>query len=461
MLSKISTSALRKSLCSASRWNLRPRSRGLLTLAIETSCDDTSVAIVEKEANAVQIHFLDKVTCDTTAYQGIHPVVALESHQENIASLVNKALAHLPVACETKHARHQTINIANSSELRRKPDLVCATRGPGFRSNLFVGLDTGKALSVGWQVPFVGVHHMQAHLLTPRLVSCLNRGQNSNPDVALSQPVTPEFPFLSILISGGHSMLVKSSSITEHEIMASTADRALGEALDKAARDIIPDSLLQTSKSTMYGKLLEQFAFPNGSADYADYKAPKSRGEELLPRENPWGWNFTEPWSHSRQLQFSFCFIGATLARLFAAREASGQVISHDERIALAREAMRSSFEHLASRTIMALESLVKKGTDKEVKTLVVSGGVAANQYLMTVLRSFLDARGFGHVSLVAPPPYLCTDNAAMIGWAGIEMFEAGWHTNLTSRALKKWTLDPREEDGGVLGPFGWERVDK
>ncbi|CAL00236.1 uncharacterized protein An07g03020 [Aspergillus niger] len=425
MLSRVSTSALRKGLCTAPRWSLLPRSRrGLLTLAIETSCDDTSVAIVEKESNAVQIHFLDKVTCDTSAYQGIHPVVALESHQENIASL------------------QQTINVSSDSQLRRKPDFVCSTRGPGFRSNLFVGLDTGKALSVAWQVPFVGVHHMQAHLLTPRL------------------PITPEFPFLSILISGGHTMLVKSSSITDHEIMASTVDRALGEALDKAAREIIPPFLLQTSKSTMYGKLLEEFAFPNGKADYADYQAPKSRHDELIPRENPWGWSFTEPWAHSRQLQYSFCFIGSTLARIFSAREAAGQTISHEERIALAREAMRTSFEHLASRTIMALESLAKQGPEKEVKTLVVSGGVAANQYLMTVLRSWLDARGFGHVGLVAPPPYLCTDNAAMIAWAGMEMFEAGWRTNLTSRAIRKWSLDPREGDGGVLGPFGWERAE-
>ncbi|GLA34038.1 hypothetical protein AnigIFM63309_004065 [Aspergillus niger] len=452
----------------APRFLRPPRSDSVLIQPIrylernDSSGDDTSVAIVEKESNAVQIHFLDKVTCDTSAYQGIHPVVALESHQENIASLVHKALAHLPVA---KHEKQQTINVSSDSQLRRKPDFVCSTRGPGFRSNLFVGLDTGKALSVAWQVPFVGVHHMQAHLLTPRLVSCMNRGkgQDNSQDVAASQqqqPITPEFPFLSILISGGHTMLVKSSSITDHEIMASTVDRALGEALDKAAREIIPPFLLQTSKSTMYGKLLEEFAFPNGKADYADYQAPKSRHDELIPRENPWGWLFTEPWAHSRQLQYSFCFIGSTLARIFSAREAAGQTISHEERIALAREAMRTSFEHLASRTIMALESLAKQGPEKEVKTLVVSGGVAANQYLMTVLRSWLDARGFGHVGLVAPPPYLCTDNAAMIAWAGMEMFEAGWRTNLTSRAIRKWSLDPREGDGGVLGPFGWERAE-
>lgn len=130
----------------------------------------------------------------------------------------------------------------------------------------------------------------------------------------------------------------------------------------------------------------------------------------------------------------------------------------------MAREAMRVSFEHLASRTVIALESLCQWNPKPNhrpipqsvpVKTLVVSGGVAANKFLMTVLRSFLDVRGFGHVAIVAPPPALCTDNAAMIGWAGIEMFEAGWRSDYSVRALRKWSL---EKEGGVLGAGGWVR---
>ncbi|PYH92982.1 glycoprotease family protein [Aspergillus ellipticus CBS 707.79] len=459
MLSKFSNLALRKSLYTSSRWSLAPRSRGLLTLAIETSCDDTSVAIVEKDAGAARIHFLENITCDSKAYKGIHPLVALESHQENMANLVNKALTHLPVACETKHSGHQTITLSVDLQPRRKPDFVSATRGPGMRSNLFVGLDTGKALSVAWQIPFIGVHHMQAHLLTPRLVSCLNQSQGICSDAAPLQPVTPEFPFLSILVSGGHTMLVKSSSLTDHEIMASTADIAIGDALDKTARAIVPGSILDTSKSTMYGKLLEQYAFPNGGVDYADYRPPKTRGEELIKHETPWGWSLTAPFANTRQLQFSFSSITSTIDRILAAKEKSGEMMSPEERLTLARETMRTGFEHLASRTIIALETLRKQGTANEVGTLVVSGGVAANRFLMTVLRSFLNVRGFEHVGIFAPPPYLCTDNAAMIGWAGIEMFEAGWRTNLASRALRKWTLDPRAEDGGVLGPSGWERT--
>ncbi|KAL1884803.1 Mitochondrial tRNAs modification protein [Paecilomyces lecythidis] len=285
-------------------------------------------------------------------------------------------------------------------------------------------------------------------------------GKDHNRQTSKSGNAFPDFPFLSILVSGGHSLLVKSSSVTDHSLMASSADIAIGEALDKSARLILPESLLQTAKNTMYGKMLEQFAFPGGPADYSDYRPAMTRGEEQIKRESPWGWSITTPLANTRQLQFSFSCVPSTITRLFANREKANQPTSDDERVALARESMRVCFEHLASRTVIALEALRDQAGNKEqIKTLVVSGGVAANRYLMTILRSFLDVRGFGHVELVAPPPYLCTDNAAMIGWAGIEMFEAGWRTELSCRALRKWSLDSTSEDGGVLGPSGWTKV--
>lgn len=336
-----------------------------------------------------------------------------------------------------------------------------------MRSNLSTGLDTGKALSVAWQIPFVGVHHMQAHLLTPRLVSSLEKEEQEerNKDIgsqSQSQQTRPAFPFLSILVSGGHSILVKSASITEHEVMASSVDIAIGESLDKSAREILPSSMLQDAKNTMYGKMLEQFAFPNGPADYADYRPPMTRGEEVVKRKTPWGWSLTTPFANTRYLQFSFSSIASAVSKLVSLQEKGGQNgMSHDERVMLAREAMRICFEHLASRTVIALEALrhAAKNPDEDVKALVVSGGVAANKFLMTVLRSFLEVRGFGHIDILAPPAYLCTDNAAMIGWAGIEMFEANWRSDLSCRALRKWSLDPSADDGGVLGPTGWRQV--
>ncbi|PLB46018.1 putative O-sialoglyco protein endopeptidase [Aspergillus steynii IBT 23096] len=465
--SRLPAAVCRRKICAVPKpkWSLPSRYRGLLTLAIESSCDDTSVAIVEKKTGPsgaiAKTHFLENVTADTTSYRGVHPVVALESHQENMAKLVNKALSHLPTPSEDTNGGHGLLHLSNDPTPRRKPDFVSATRGPGMRSNLFVGLDTGKALSVAWQVPFVGVHHMQAHLLTPRLVSCLERAQDEASETVSPKPTTPEFPFLSILVSGGHTILVKSSSLTDHEIMASSSDVAIGESLDKAARDIIPEPVLQSAKTTMYGKLLEQFAFPNGSIDYADYRPPMTRGEELAKRETPWGWSLTTPFAKTRQLEFSFASIATSITRILSAKDKAGKTMGDEERVVMARESMRVCFEHLASRTVIALEALRDQGTGDEVKTLVVSGGVAANRFLMTVLRSFLDVRGFGHVSIIAPPPSLCTDNAAMIGWAGIEMFEAGWRSDLSCRAWRKWSLDPRAEDGGILGPADWVRLEQ
>ncbi|GAB1215670.1 hypothetical protein ATERTT37_004862 [Aspergillus terreus] len=436
------------------------RRRYSITDCAAVQSDDTSVAIVEKntQKSSAQIHFLENVTADLNAYRGVHPILALESHQESLAKLVNKALSHLPVASGDTTTAHGTISLTNCSQPRRKPDFISVTRGPGMRANLFVGLDTGKALSVAWQIPFVGVHHMQAHLLTPRLVSALSHNQDNTPTTTPS-PITPEFPFLSILVSGGHSILVKSASITEHEVMASSADIAIGESLDKSAREILPDDLLANAKNTMYGKILEQFAFRNGPIDYADYQPPKKRGDEVVKRETPWGWSLTTPFANTRHLQFSFSSIASAVTKIVAQKQKAGETLSHDERVDVARESMRVCFEHLASRTVIALEALRAQPESQEIKTLVVSGGVAANRFLMTVLRSFLDVRGFGHVDIVAPPPYLCTDNAAMIGWAGIEMFEAGWRTDLGIRALRKWSLDPQADDGGVLGPNGWQRV--
>lgn len=438
--------------------------RSVLNLSLRS--DDTSVAIVEKNTPtgaAAQIRFLENITADSREYRGIHPILALESHQENLAKLVGKALVHLPEAPTDPQGNDnggrnlsRQIILADGSNARQKPDLISATRGPGMRSNLSTGLDTGKALSVAWQIPFVGVHHMQAHLLTPRLVSSLERSKDA------SSMTKPEFPFLSILVSGGHSILVKSASITEHEVMASSVDIAIGESLDKSAREILPSSMLQDAKNTMYGKILEQFAFPNGPSDYADYRPPMTRGEEVVKRKSPWGWSLTTPFANTRHLQFSFSSIASAVSKLVSLKEKAGQGgMSHDERVELARESMRICFEHLASRTVIALEALrqVAKNPDEEVKTLVVSGGVAANKFLMTVLRSFLEARGFGHIDILAPPSYLCTDNAAMIGWAGIEMLEANWQSDLSCRALRKWSLDPSADDGGVLGPTGWRQI--
>ena len=319
-----------------------------------------------------------------------------------------------------------------------------------MRSNLAVGLDTAKGLALAWQIPFVGVHHMQAHLLTPRLFSSVKGG-------SWAELTSPKFPFMSLLTSGGHTLLVNSTTLTDHEILAETSDTAIGDTIDKAARVILPESLIQSKKGVAYGRLLEQFAFPNGPQDYTDYRAPLTRADELIPHKSEWGWSLTTPLAKSRELRFSFSGLATAVENIVKEKTKDGKEMPEKERIDLARAAMTTSFEHLASRLVLALQALDQK-KQKAVKTIVISGGVASNKYLMKVLKTFLHARGFEQIEFVSPPPYLCTDNAAMIGWAGIEMFEMGWSTDLSARALKKWSLDSRSEDGGILGPVGWKK---
>ncbi|KAI4743985.1 peptidase M22, glycoprotease [Aureobasidium sp. EXF-12298] len=422
--------------------------RSLLTLAIETSCDDTSVAIVEKHKDAsATLHFHKKVTANTAAYNGIHPVIALESHQSSLAPLLQEALNHLPPAPPNSDPRY-ALNHGHTS--RVKPDFISATRGPGMRSNLSVGLDAGKALAVAWNVPVIGVHHMQAHALTPRLVSALES------KVAFG----PTFPFLSALVSGGHSMLIESTGLTDHKILATTGDIALGDCLDKAARAILPSHLAVPP----YGRALEQFAFPAGSSDY-NYTAPAKRDAELARRATKWGWGLGAPLagskngSSSRKMIYSFSGLLSSIERFvkFDQIRQPGH-LSDDERRDMAREVMRVAFEHLASRVLLHLSSLPPTEAAK-VKSVVVSGGVAANCFLRHVLRAFLDVRGYSHVELFFPPVELSTDNAAMIAWAGIEMWEAGWRSQLSVRPIKTWSMDPSASDGGILGVEGWLKV--
>ncbi|RKF77685.1 tRNA N6-adenosine threonylcarbamoyltransferase, mitochondrial [Golovinomyces cichoracearum] len=426
--------------------------RGLLTVAIETSCDDTSVAVLEKNSkNSAKLHFNSKITSDNRSYGGIHPINAHESHQKNLAILLHNAMERLPI-CETAK-NGQTNVIAVGGKLVRKPDFVTVTRGPGMRANLITGVDTAKGLAVAWQVPLVGVNHIQAHALTPRLVSSLNTS-----DVAIDkgEEPSPTFPFLSLLVSGGHTILVHSRSIWDHEILAETSDIALGDMLDKSARAILPISRISSSSDVVYGRLLEEFVFPLHSSEhkYTPLKASMIARDGI---KDGFKWKITPPFlnpgpegaqKHCKELSFSG--IGGKARSIMQ----NFPDMSVNERRCLGKTVMTVAFEHLGSRVLSAL----KHADLKQIKTLVVSGGVASNKFLRTVLRHLLDSRGFQSIHLDIPPPELCTDNAAMIAWTGMEMFEAGFSSQLSAIALKQWTIDSSCKDGGILGVNGWQK---
>ncbi|KAF2709718.1 hypothetical protein K504DRAFT_467669 [Pleomassaria siparia CBS 279.74] len=501
------TTRLRPRVHSSLRPSVR---RALLTLAIETSCDDTSVAILETKTCAQHghtcavLHFHKKITSNNTSFHGIHPIVSLYSHQENLALLLDEALLHLPF---------------QNTSIRKVPDFVAVTRGPGMRSNLFTGMDTAKGLAVAWQRPLVGVHHMQAHALTPRLVKALQNSRESEISYATSEEkaviasktsIEPDFPFLSVLASGGHTLLIYSATLTDHKVLASTTDIAVGECLDKIARSVLPEHILQTAPSAMYGPLLEKFAFPETPklntdktlvepkievkpgegaqracphphhpvrAEYQlesstareytarygtryDYVVPRNNEEAPKQNSNSWGWVFNRPLSKgagglkSNSMEMSFTGLLTAVERVveFETDKSSGKItkiprlannICNKERRDMAREAMRVAFEHVASRVVLALEQTSsEKLASAPITTVVMAGGVAANSYLRFILASMLSINGFSHVKLVFPPVSLCTDNAAMIAWAGIEMYNAGYRDSRTIRSVRKWPLD-------------------
>ena len=337
------------------------------------------------------LHFHQKITANNSAHGGVHPIVSLESHQENLSALISKALWALPNAGSPDDDNRQRDggNIAlpiyaQPPSRKVKPDFISVTRGPGMRSSLTTGLDTAKGLAVAWQVPLVGVNHMQAHALTPRLVSALNDRPDENGPNKLAYDPHPAFSFLSLLVSGGHTLLLHSSSLTTHSILATTTDIAIGDCIDKIARLVLPHWVTNSTTDTMYGRLLEKFAFPAGSSDYT-YIAPTTRALEIARKETKWGWVLGPPLaetrsgSKSRAMEFTFSGLGSAVKRITESKPN----MSDGERVDLAREAMRLAFEHLASRVGWALKDLDSKG--QGVKTLVVSGGVASNRFLRTV----------------------------------------------------------------------------
>ena len=276
----------------------------------------------------------------------------------------------------------------------------------------------------------MAVHHMQAHALTPRLVNALEPCSGS------SDP-RPQFPFLNLLVSGGHTLLVHSKNLTDHEIVASTQDIAIGDALDKIGRILLQEEVLKNATDTAFAKYLSNYAFET-KEDFKHWNIARSRAEEILREDNQYGWKINTPFADTRDLAFSFSGLVSRIEGLFNVSQK--KIISSEERLLLARTAMGTAVEHLGSRTVIALKKFKSQGSMPG--TLVVSGGVASNDFLRYALRKMLNIRGFSEVQLIFPPIYLCTDNAAMIAWTGMEMYEAGYRSDLDTLAQRKWSLE-------------------
>ncbi|KAI0708167.1 peptidase M22 glycoprotease [Cerioporus squamosus] len=356
--------------------------RRITVLALESSADDTCAAVVTSDRN-----ILSNVVINQQAfleeYGGIHPFVALQAHQRNMPGAVQRALKE-----------------ANLS--MRDIDGIAFTRGPGIPGCLSVCGNAARTLAAAVNKPLVGVHHMQAHALTPFLTS---------PADAL-----PTYPFLTLLVSGGHTLLLLATSRTAFRILATTLDESIGNAYDKVAK------LLQIPYSGRApGAALERYCITSG-------------GEEDEPEIHM-------PRPMRGRLAFSYTGLHSTVERFLDARRGE---IDERTKVGVARSFQKAAVGQLEDKLVLGMRECAQKGI--KVRHLVVSGGVASNTFLRNRLRACLDAESPDErVELGFPPPHLCTDNAAMIAWAAMDRFLAGDTDQYSIESRPKWSLEELE----------------
>lgn len=333
-----------------------------IILGIESSCDETAAALVTSD-RLVLSHRLAGQEAEHRPFGGVVPEIAARAHVEALAPLIEGALA-------------------DAGMRLADVDAIAATAGPGLIGGVMVGLVTAKALCHAASKPLIAVNHLEGHALSPRLA-----------DPAL------RYPYLLLLVSGGHCQLLLVSGVGQHQRLATTIDDAAGEAFDKTAK-------------------LLGLGFPGGPAVEAA-AAVGNAGAVPLPR----------PLLGSIEPHFSFAGLKSAVLR---ARD-SGVHSAQD----IAASFQQAVVDCLIDRTQRALELA------PEATALVVAGGVAANGAIRAALEALASANG---LPFVAPPQWLCTDNAAMIGWAGVERFEAGLFDGLDFEARPRWPLDPLAE---------------
>jgi N6-L-threonylcarbamoyladenine synthase len=330
----------------------------MLVLGIESSCDETGVALVQVHGRALPTllaHALHSQIEMHQAFGGVVPELASRDHIRRV----------LPLAREV---------LAGSGRTVQDLDVVAYTRGPGLAGALLVGAGVACALGAALGRPVLGVHHLEGHLLSPFL--------SADP---------PEFPFVALLVSGGHTQLMRVGGVGHYELLGETIDDAAGEAFDKSAK-------------------LMGLAYPGGPllARLAESGDPKAYA---LPR----------PLLHSGNLDFSFAGLKTAVLvqsqRMVAAAGAGGfQDLPAQQQADLAASTQASIVEVLLKKSVAALKQT-------GLKRLVVAGGVGANRQLRTQLDAECERRG---VRVHYPEMHLCTDNGAMIAMAAAMRLQSG-----------------------------------
>ena len=332
-----------------------------LILGLESSCDDSAVALVTRDRQILA----QAVVGQNAAHQpygGVVPEIAARAHVEILPELIGKVLS------EAKVSVHDV-------------DAIAATAGPGLIGGVMVALLAGKGLALAAGKPLIAVNHLEGHALSPRLV---------DPDLG--------FPYLLLLVSGGHCQLLEVRGVGDYCRLATTIDDAAGEAFDKAA------------------KLLD-LGYPGGPAIEALAKNGDAKAVPL-PR----------PLVGSTEPHFSFAGLKSAVQRAVV----SGNYRPED----IAASFQQAVVDCLVDRTARALDR-------SDAPALVVAGGVAANQAIRSALSRLAQSRAR---RFSVPPGWLCTDNAAMIAWAGAERFAAGLTDPLDAPARARWPLDEAAE---------------
>ncbi len=331
-------------------------------LALESSCDESAVAVLDEKAGLLAHRLFSQIALHE-AYGGVVPELASRDHLRRLLPLVEETL---------KAADSTSADIGG----------IAYTAGPGLIGALLTGAALGRSLAYAWEVPAVGVHHLEGHLLAPML-----------------EQSAPELPFLALLVSGGHTMLIDVQALGRYQVLGESLDDAAGEAFDKTAK-------------------LLGLPYPGGA--HLAALAENGRPGIKLPR----------PMLDRPGLDFSFSGL-KTAAQL--ALGASGPDAQHRADLAFAFQ--EAIVDTLVVKTSRALE---QTGLER----LVVAGGVGANRNLRERMRQMAQARG---AEVFYPRIEFCTDNAAMIAVAGMWRLQAGQQEDLAIRARARWPLDGLE----------------
>ncbi len=335
-------------------------------LGIETSCDETAAAVVTAERRVLSDLVLSQLD-EHRPYGGVVPEIAARAHVEHLDGLIARAMAEAGLGF---------------ADL----DGVAATAGPGLIGGVMVGLMTAKAIAAAAQIPLAAVNHLEGHALSARLIAEV------------------PFPYLLLLISGGHCQLRIVEGVGRYHRLGTTIDDAVGEAFDKTAK--------------MLG-----LGYPGGPAVERAAQAGES-ARFALPR----------PMLGRTGCDFSFSGLKTAVRR--AVREL-GDAPDAAAAADLAAAFQEAVAEVLTDRTKNAVAGF--RAGHGEARRLVVAGGVAANQFLRARLATLAAREG---VEMIVPPPALCTDNAAMIAWAGIERLGLGLSDPLDTPPRARWPLE-------------------